>query len=465
MSNPAGSSVAAGIYCRISLASDGDTTKTDDQERICRELCQRKGWRVFEVYADHSKSAWQPNRKRPAFDKMLADVEAGLINAIVVYHGDRLYRTHEDLLKLINLARTRGVKLASPVGERDLGNYDDQFVLEIEASVHKRESASTSRRRKAQYARWRLEGKVRPGGRGGRAFGFERDGITHVPAEADAIRDAAQRILLGESTGSAARSFPMKMPSGVPMTDSTLKKVLLRPRTAGLMPDGESTAAWQPVLDRQTWEMVCTVLQVRAASMGWNASNVRRWLLSGIATCGECGKPLRMRQSYGRRGRHPQIQYGCIEPGCPHHVHRAAALLDAYIIGWVITRLGQPDNQYPQLTLDDGATAELAQLEQRRAETEAYIENLADAPGRRLDVLMRALDGFDQKIAELRTRMTGDTSARLRADYAGLTREQWDGLPLDVRRSLVRACCTVTVLRSGQRGPGFHPETVRVDPV
>ena len=57
---------------------------------------------------------------------------------------------------------------------------------------------------------------------------------------------------------------------------------------AGLMPDGESAGAWEPVLDRETWERVCLVLDAKAAGFSY-ASNARRWLLSGIAVCGVRG--------------------------------------------------------------------------------------------------------------------------------------------------------------------------------
>src|SRR5689334_4163620 len=110
----------AGIYCRISVAKVDDRTKVTDQERICRELCTRLGWHVAEVYTDNSRSAWQRNRKRPGWDRMLADVERGHITAIAVYHGDRLVRHPWDLEILLNLAETRGILLASPVGTKDL---------------------------------------------------------------------------------------------------------------------------------------------------------------------------------------------------------------------------------------------------------------------------------------------------------------------------------------------------------
>src|SRR5215469_6090419 len=104
----------------MSLARFGDTTKVDDQERICRSLCDQLGWPVTAVYKDNSRSAWQKNRNRPGWNAMLAAVEAGQVDAIAVYHGDRLMRHPWDLERLLDLAEVRGVKLASPTGVRDL---------------------------------------------------------------------------------------------------------------------------------------------------------------------------------------------------------------------------------------------------------------------------------------------------------------------------------------------------------
>ena len=97
----------AAVYCRLSVAAVGDTTKVEDQERISRELAKRKGWRVAGVYADNNKSAWQPNRNRPGWDQMLKDVEAGLVDAIVVYLpaiGARNIEQLEDNIAAADLA-------------------------------------------------------------------------------------------------------------------------------------------------------------------------------------------------------------------------------------------------------------------------------------------------------------------------------------------------------------------------
>jgi DNA invertase Pin-like site-specific DNA recombinase len=454
--------VRAGIYCRISIAAIGDTTKTDDQERICRDLAARLGWEVTDIYSDPNQSAWQANRKRKQWDRMLADVETGRINAIVTYHGDRLVRRHEDLSDLLRLAKLKGVKLASPTGTRDLDSDDDQFVLEIEASMAKRESANTSRRRKMLYARMRREGYSRPGGKGGRAFCFERDGVTHRPREAAIIRRAARAVLRGHSLGSVCaglRAQGVLSTAGKPMSQNTLRRILLSPRTAGLMPDGISPAAWKPVLDRETWEMVCAVLAAHKANP--RAGRGALHLLSGIAVCGECGHALWA----GHNGTKPGVvAYKCPRRGC-HKVGRNAELLDAYVGARTVGRLNHPANPEAEVQLHDGAGAELAALTTRRAETEAFIASLADHPGHNIEVLSRALKSFDTKITAIRDQMAGDSAGRLRTRYTGLTVEEFGGLPLDVRRALVRSCYQVTVLRSSGRGPGFREQDVVLSPV
>jgi site-specific DNA recombinase len=485
---PAGNTgpVRAGIYCRISLAAEGDYVKTDDQERICRELAERYGWEVGDgyghpyptgVYTDNNRSAWRRGRKRPAWDAMLADVDKGIINGIIVYHGDRLVRRGQDLATLLNISESKGVSLASPGGTHDLDT--DRFELWIRAAVAEEESQRTSERRKAQYERWRREGKVRPGGRGGRPFGFATDALTILPAdrcivatraeesEADVIREMARRVLEGESVGSVARDLSARgwrTPGGGELSHQMVAKMLARPRNAGLMPDGESKAAWPAILERADWERLCLVLEAKARRFGY-ATNARRWLLSGIARCGrpmadgsECGAPMRLNPSKGKDGKHVN-GYQCTRRGCS--TYRSAEILDAYVSGRVVGALnseGTPEGTAPAPPDMTGTWRKLAT---ERAATEALVANHAASPGR-VALLMTRLDGIDARMAELRGLEAGDARSRLLARYRGLSREQWEALPLEARRSLVAAAVTVTVLPASRRGPGFRPQDVRV---
>lgn len=460
-----GGTVRAGIYCRMSLADEGDTTKVDDQERLCRITAERNQWQIAEgcghplpngVYQDNNKSAWKHDRKRPAWNQMIADIEAGKISAIIVYNGDRLVRQPADLEILISMSRTRGIKIASPGGVKDLNNDDDQFVLGIEANVWRKESAATSRRRKQQYERWRLQGRVRTGGGGGRAFGFETNGLTHRQDEADVIRKAAAAVLAGQSLGSVIRELNaagFTTTAGNTIRQASFRRTLLSPRMAGLMPDGESVAAWQPVLERGEWEAVRSVLTLNKAIP--NNTSAALHLLSGIARCGipGCGRPLWT----GHNGGGPAYKcHGCGKVG------RSEVLLDAYVSGAVVGRLARKDNPAGHAPAAPDLAREFASLTEAKSEAEAAVADPSN--GQRLPLLLARLDSIDGRIGQLRELSGESARHRLLARYAGITDEEFDALPLQVRRSLVAACFEVTVLPASRRGPGFRPEDVQLTP-
>lgn len=443
----------------------GDTTKVEDQEKECRGVCTRRGWEPAEVYTDNSRSAWQRNRKRPGWDAMLEGIAAGRFGAVVSYWGDRLVRQPRDLEDLLDLRDVRQITLASVAGQYDFDNPDHRMMMRWEVARACNESDTISRRVKKHLAGRRAQGLVRPGGRGGRAFGFATDSVTHVPEEAQLVREAAARVLAGETTGAICRDFTGRgilTPTGRPFGQGTLRKMLGRPRYAGLMPDGVSAGAWEPVLPRDEWEAVAAVLDAKASGFGY-ATNARRWLLSGIALCGApgCGSPLQIRQSQGRAGRPHSVGYGCVQPGC-RKVYRAAELLDAYVARRVVNRLANPANPAGYVPEGTGLAAEFRALTQQHGETEAAIADHRN--GRRLTPLLARLDSIDARLAELRELTGADARTRLRESHAGITADQFAAEPLATRRALVSACFQVSVLPASKRGPGFRTEDVVLAP-
>jgi DNA invertase Pin-like site-specific DNA recombinase len=59
----------AAIYGRVST----DWQTTDNQTVALKEVAERRGWEVVEVYIDHAISGAKGRNKRPGFDKMLKD--------------------------------------------------------------------------------------------------------------------------------------------------------------------------------------------------------------------------------------------------------------------------------------------------------------------------------------------------------------------------------------------------------
>ena len=82
--------VRAAIYLRISLDREMDGLAIDRQREDCEKLAQFRGWEIVETYVDQSISASDKTKKRPAYLRMVADYEAGLLDAIVCYDLDRL---------------------------------------------------------------------------------------------------------------------------------------------------------------------------------------------------------------------------------------------------------------------------------------------------------------------------------------------------------------------------------------
>jgi DNA invertase Pin-like site-specific DNA recombinase len=464
----AGRPTRAAIYCRISLAKDGDTVKVDDQERICRDLAAARGWSVEDqhVYKDNGKSAWQHNRKRPGWDALFVAIERREIDAIIVYHGDRLIRQSWDLELLLRISRERRIQLAAPTGNRDLSNDDDQFILRIEAAAASREVASTSRRLKAMFDRRAQAGYVRLGGRGGRAFGFEPDGLTIRHEDADMIREAARRIVGGEPVSAICRDLNARgyrTTTGGEFGHGSLSKLMQRPRLAGLVSHhGQivGPAAWPAILSREEWEAVCAALSGKAQMLGFTPTNDRRYLLSGIALCGTCGATLAARHNV--RGK-TLLGYGCIAAGCPKKVHRAMHHLDPYVSGYVVQILNDP--RLRQAMMPEVSPHLVAELEQIETRKRSLFAALADADVEFMDQFRRiTLPTMDARIAEIQAALSSVLAVKAVDGMFGITRKEFAVLPLSRRRAVVRAVVRVTVLPSGRRGPLFDPSAVRLEP-
>jgi site-specific DNA recombinase len=460
--------VRAAVYCRISLARFDDTLKVDEQELICLQVAAARGWAVDpgHIFKDNSKSAWRRDRKRPGWDAMLEAVKAGEVGAIVVYHGDRLVRQMTDLETLIDLADTKGIRLASPVGERDLDNADDRYVLRIEAAGNTRDVDATSRRTRARNDRLAEKGISRLGGRGGRAYGFEPDGLTARQADAEVVREVAQRILTGEPIGAIARDLTARgvtTTTGGPWDHGSLKKLMCRPRLAGLLVHRGvvvGAAAWPAILDRETWEAVVAVLDKKAAAFDY-VSNARRYLLTGIARCGTCDHPLAIRHNT----RPGLTGYGCINPDCGLKVHRAIHHLDPYVEGATIELLNNPKVEARMRPVTVDISAQVTELDKVSRRREQAMVEFADDEEMGPDVLRFTVRRFDQQIAELRAQIAAAQRPTILDGLWGITEEGWGKLSLHRKRAAITALLRVTVLASTRRGPGFDPDSVRLEPV
>ncbi|HEV2886086.1 MAG TPA: recombinase family protein, partial [Jatrophihabitans sp.] len=168
----------------------------------CRKLADSLGWSVAEEYVDNDLSAYS-GKRRPGYERMLADLRDGERDAVIVYHVDRLTRRPielEQFLEALDAAKVRLVRFV--VGDTDLTTGDGLMVVRILAAMAANESATKSRRVRRKMEQNAAAGL--PHGGYVRAFGYAEDKVTVVESEAVVIRQLAERFLAGESLRSLA---------------------------------------------------------------------------------------------------------------------------------------------------------------------------------------------------------------------------------------------------------------------
>lgn len=138
-------------------------------------------------------------------------------------------------------------------------------------------------RRRAGFARLRSQGRSpAPGGAGGRAFGFEIDGITPHPTESGFLRETVRRLLRGDTVAAccqAAADAGITSTTGHPLTYKTLQRILLRPRTAGLLAD-RMPGSWEGILTPSEQAELTRLFRDHVAQESPNV----KYLLSGISS-------------------------------------------------------------------------------------------------------------------------------------------------------------------------------------
>jgi site-specific DNA recombinase len=280
----------AGIYTRISLDRAGEALGVARQEQDCRAKAKALGWTVVHVYTDNDVSA-SSGVARPAYDRLMADLEAGTVNAVVVYDLDRLTRKPVELETFIDLADRLKVQLANCSGDTDLATSGGRLMARIKGAVARQEAERIAERVKRQKQQRAEDGK--PFGSRYRAFGYSR-AFEVVEDEATLLRDAFSRVALGESVQSITNEWNTNgilTTAGGRWRRGAVANVLNRPGYAGISTyDGQrvGVTSYPSIIDEATYEAAQQSMTGKS-NVGRNA---RTYLLSGIVTCGKCHLPM-----------------------------------------------------------------------------------------------------------------------------------------------------------------------------
>jgi DNA invertase Pin-like site-specific DNA recombinase len=142
------------IYCRVST----EEQNTDNQEKMCRQYCERNEYIIYNVYTDVISGT---TSSRPAFNKMLEDMRNYEFDTILVSKLDRIGRSLQHLLSIFDELQRKKINFIAVTQNIDTTTSAGKLQLQIMGAFAEFERNLISERTKEG-----LKGNDRVGKRG-----------------------------------------------------------------------------------------------------------------------------------------------------------------------------------------------------------------------------------------------------------------------------------------------------------
>ena len=448
------------MYARISSDPDGTRLGVQRQIEDCERLAASLGWDVYDLYVDNDVSA-SSGKLRPHYRRLCEDIEAGVVDGLVVWHNDRLHRSPRELEDFIDLCEAAGdIEIRTvTAGDFDLSTPNGLLVARMHGVVARSESDKSAARIRRKALEKATNGEVSGGGT--RPYGHTADWMQIVPDEAAHLRTAAARVLAGDSVRSVCSNFNERgitTSTGGRWTNQTMKRMLRSARISGRREHKgviTSDGVFPGIISVEDSDRLRAML-TKPGAASRSGRTPRSYLLTeGLIRCGLCNTPMVSRP---RGDKSPR--YVCsTDPGVGGCGSMAtmAEPVESLVRDAVLQRLDTPE-----------LTAAL--VDARRADTE-------------IDQLHTQVSGDEQKLDQLATDYGDDTishrewgaarrpireridsakrrlsriSATHRIDqYAGHSKalaDTWDDLPLTRRHAIIKTVLDYVVVNPGVKG-------------
>src|SRR4051794_17994907 len=427
------------IYTRVSSDPNDRGRSVIEQEEDCRAVCGRNGWEVVEVFRDNDRSASRyATKDRPEHRKLIKFIAAGEADVLVTWEASRAQRDLAAYARLRDLCERHSVRLSYSGRTYDMTESDDRFSTGLDALLAERESDQT-RKRVLRAVRANAD-KGRPHGK--LLYGYRREYdpqtgelVRQIPDDetAEIVREAASRVLGGETPYSVAQDFDRRgIPTprrGMRWDLTQVKRLCINPGYAGKrVHRGQviGDAAWPPILDEATHlALVAKLGDPRRRTMRDSAI---KHLLSGVAVCGVCNGRMRVQKNRGF------LAYLCVDG---FHVSRREIHVDEFVTEVVLARLERPDlADVLRTSVDSETETALAEAREMRARLEGFYDAAAAGeltPQALVRIEARLLPEIEA--ADLRAQAA--VTSPLVAETAGVdARKRWEKLALPQRREV-----------------------------
>lgn len=458
------------LYLRQSTYRE-DSISLELQETAGRDHCARMGYTVVAVEADPGISGrtWA----RPAVQRVMALVEDGQADVVVLWRWSRLSRSRKDWAIAADRVDVAGGRIESATEPNDptaAGRFARGVMTELAAF----ESERISEQWKEIHAN-RVARGLPPSGRLPWGWTWVDGAVVPDPDKAPVIVEAYRRFLAGAGirdlthwlNGLGARPERARA-WGL----ATIAQCLDSPVHAGLVSYQGKTypGVHDGLIDVATWEAYRRERERRASEREVK----RRYLLSGIARC-PCGQPMngftitKAAASRGGGKRH-FVSYRCVTLGRTEghgSWSLTARVVDGAMLDWLHQVAADVENRAPRAA---------ARRDDARRETQRVAREITALDAQLTALTKHLASGLVPETAYLSTR--NDIMATRRELERGLAEAErlilhvpddpsaiargalrdWETLPIDGRRALLRQLVHAVVV-------DFETKTARVVPV
>jgi len=125
--------VRAVLYARVSTQEQTEGYSLDAQIGRCREYCEAQGWEIACEYLDAGFSG--RSARRPQFEQVMSDADAGLFDILVVHKLDRFSRSLRDTIAYLGRLADWGVGFVSIQERFDYTRPEGRLQMHILAAL------------------------------------------------------------------------------------------------------------------------------------------------------------------------------------------------------------------------------------------------------------------------------------------------------------------------------------------
>lgn len=310
------------LYSRVSTEMQVDGYSLEGQVTCMKNFANREDMTVVNNYEDAGKSGKSIDG-RPAFQKMLADIQDGLqVDYVLVYKLSRFGRNAADILNSLALIQTYDVNLISVEEGIDSSQASGKLLISVLSAVSEiereniLEQTMNGRREKARQGLWN----------GGPApYGYNQSGNTLEinEEEANVVRLIFDKFANSSMGYGGAKYLNLQGISKNPHKESDItvwsgmciQSILDNPVYIGKIAYGRRTkekvkgcrneyryvnsdeyllydGQHEAIIDNETWEKVRTKRQSTGVKAPSKVGRERVHLLSGLLRCPKCGCPM-----------------------------------------------------------------------------------------------------------------------------------------------------------------------------